>query len=491
MRRHGTIGLGHAGMAWLAGGLLTAAGWGCVAVNVGQPVSKFETKRFEEEAETPTRTRVLAVRPVHGATWKSIRVGLGGDLRDEYRRSSYTVSTGHLEQKRLAFGLFPGAAEEYALPRGAEKHTCYKPDYPSAFILGALPAGLFVGLGTVHSLLLELPFGSYDCWQKKQTEGFSHLGLAGFHKYTAIIPRPPERSPDREEPSNFKDRKGVPAVGPYEVSFRIDGLGYSGRKTVKAGEDGVSFDLPTVGRDYEGEALVAFRRVPGVAPLDQTSSLMLSDSQDKVFRFTLFLHPPPKPPPKPETKPSSPPPVTRPVPSPPPPRPAPRVQALYEIAGIEPLPDGQYSIRIRVKDRQKTFSIGWQVEEDVKALIRQDYLGRHPRVAEAHVREIVQWNMARDGDILVLTAWAFSVQPVTDGWSYDAESHRGFVRLRISEGMSAAEAKQWAHDNIEAIIEDKNIVVVAGIRPPPGAKYRSLDEEFRNGVLTVEFVAEE
>lgn len=471
---------------------------GCVAFNVGQPEAKLQTKRFVEEGRTPVRTKVLEVRPTHGATWKSIRVGLGGDLQDEYRQTSHTVTSGQLEQKRLAFGLFPGAAEEYALPKGAEKHGCLKPDYPTAFFLGILPAGLFVGLGTAHALLLELPFGSYDCWKKPQTEGFSHLGLAGFHKYTAIIPQAPERSPDREEPSVFKNREKIAATGPYEVAFAIPGLGFSGRKTVKAGESGVPFDLPTVERDFEGDAVVAFRRIPGEVAADISSALLLDEAEGRRFRFTLFLHPPPKAPPsqRPASRPEQGPSQTLPgqqpaLPQQTLPQAPVHSQRQYEIAGIEPLDGGEYRIRVLVNDLQRTFSIGWQVEEDVKLLIRNDYLSKHPRIAEAYVRETVQWNMERDGNILVLTAWAFSVRPVTDGWHYDDTTRRGHVQIRINEDMAPAEAEQWARDSIEAIVEDKNLVVISGDRPPPGAKYRILDEKCENGVLTIWFSAVE
>ena len=74
-------------------------------------------------------------------------------------------------------------------------------------------------------------------------------------------------------------------------------------------------------------------------------------------------------------------------------------------------------------------------------------------------------------------------------WKYDSVSRKGQVRIRAIDGMPTSEAKQWARENISAIVSEKNIVIEAGKVPPEGAKFRSLDESFANGILTVEFEA--
>lgn len=472
---------------WTAAIALAAAG--CVAVDVGEPSVRSGVKTIVEEDRSPARTQVVAAKVLHQSSFESIRIGLGGDLREEYRRKSHTLATATNEQKRLAFGLFPGAAEEYLLPRGAEKHACYRPNYPAAFAAGVLPAGLFVALGTVHSLLFELPFGSFDCWKKEQREGFSHLGIAGFHKYTAVIPHAPERGPDRDEPSVFKVRENVPASGPYSVEFSIPGLVYSAKADIGSGAASVSFPLPRVREDYEVEARVTFSRLPGRTPSDAATRLLLAETEGKSHRFTLFLHPPPKPPlPKPPVPSSG-------QPTSPPPRPQATSQSAssaakaFEIAEITPFPDGRYEVRVRILDRQKTLTVGWDVVADVKRLVHDTYLSGHPAVREHTVRETVRWATEEEGHVLVYTAWAFSVQPVLDSWRYSSDSRRGSIALRIVSGMGADEAKRWARENISAIVADKNVLLRAGGTPPPGAIYRSLDEEFSDGLLTIEFEA--
>ena len=52
-----------------------------------------------------------------------------------------------------------------------------------------------------------------------------------------------------------------------------------------------------------------------------------------------------------------------------------------------------------------------------------------------------------------------------------------------------AKVKAWARENIAAVVTDKNVLLTAGERPPEGATFRSLDENFSDGILTVEFEA--
>ena len=179
---------------------------------------------------------------------------------------------------------------------------------------------------------------------------------------------------------------------------------------------------------------------------------------------------------------STPPPSPSPQPPPPPP-----AKPLYFIVGIEPLNDGQYVVKAEVEDRSQTFKIINEIKRDVQNLVREDFASQHTADEPKDIRESLKYNTEEDGRILVFTAWAFSVRPVEDGWKYDPGTRKGQVRLRVKGGMPASEAKQWARDNISAIVSEKNIVIEAGSAPPVGAKFRSLGENFTNGVLTVEF----
>ena len=165
------------------------------------------------------------------------------------------------------------------------------------------------------------------------------------------------------------------------------------------------------------------------------------------------------------------------------------MKPLYFIVGIEPLHDGQYVVKAEVEDRSQTFTIINEIKRDVQNLVREDFASQHTADEPKDIRESLKYNTEADGRILVFTAWAFSVRPVEDGWKYDPGTRKGQVRLRVKGGMPASEAKQWARDNISAIVSEKNIVIEAGSAPPEGAKFRSLGENFTDGILTVEFEA--
>ncbi len=76
-----------------------------------------------------------------------------------------------------------------------------------------------------------------------------------------------------------------------------------------------------------------------------------------------------------------------------------------------------------------------------------------------------------------------------DGWSYDHDSRRGWVRLRIPNGVSTEDARYWVRENIATILAEKDVLLEADKAPPSGVTYRSLGEKFENGILTVEFEA--
>lgn len=165
--------------------------------------------------------------------------------------------------------------------------------------------------------------------------------------------------------------------------------------------------------------------------------------------------------------------------------------AAYEIATEEPFARGRAAYRVRIRDASMTaFEVVRAVKPEIETILRDAFAAETPGVESASVRAYVVPEFLENRSIR-FRGVAFSVQPVTDGWRYDADSHRGSIRLRVSEGMTAEEAKRWARDNIAAIAEEKNVSLETGEAPPAGAKYRSLGETLENGVLTVEFEAVE
>lgn len=529
---------------------------GCIAVNVGKPTVHTHIDTHFETASVPSATHVETARAILRQDGTRVVVGIEADARDEFARTRWEETTTVRVQKRLAFGLFPGASETYLMPKGAldsavflsngprtgGPQPCWLYQPPNIFenyvcaqlVLGIGTCGLGQAAGTVHSLLAE-PFAGWSCGhgytdkaafvprkhyrnsdtlysdpsgspklrallqfseEERTRMGvktsfdaspgtfasvLAHFGLAGFHKYLAVFVEPPKAGA-RSGGGVETNRRQMEVKGPWEAELSIPALHHTQRARAERGAKSVEFRLPSAERTCLAEAVVSFRPGWSGEGVSDTTREALDQLDGKMFRFDVTLQPgqPRSPQPTPPAHSASVPPPAK-----------EKVDGLYEVRGIRRSPTGQYEVRVSIADRSKTFDIGWAIEGEVRQKIREDFANRHPGTGIQYVREIVEWETEEEGTVLVYRGWAFSARPVADGWRYDDESRRGRVRLRISEGMPAEEAKRWARENIAAIVGDKNAVLKAGMAPPEGALYRSLGETLENGVLTVEFEAVE
>lgn len=533
---------------WRLGVLLVTAAacgplCGCIAVNVAKPrVHRHATPRTEVAAR-PAAVHVEAARGRLTQEGDSVTIGIEADVREEYPRTRWDETVTVRVQKRLAFGLFPAASELYLMPKGAldsgvflsvgavskGENPCalYTPGdlaklYPLCELIWiAGTCGIIPTLGTLNALLFE-PFEGWSCdhaYLDKsnlvprkfysndntlysdpsqapkmrailefprnerarfgfrtpfdacgQKAFFSHSALVGWHKYVAVFVEPAVAGPRRDDGFEAK-RRQTDIDGPWEAVLTIPALKWTGTARSPGGGTRAEFALPQAEKRCITEAVLSFRPAaadgPGVSAATREA---LRCVEGKTYRFDVTL----------ERGPSQ---WT--------PSPSPRPVSSHEIVGIQRTQDGQYEVRVAIADRSKTFDIGWAVESEVRKIIREDFVNRHPGTGIQYVREIVEWGTEEDGSVLVYRGWGFSARPLPDGWHYDHDSRRGFVRLRISGGMPPELAKTWARDNIEAIVGEKNVQLTAGKAPPPGAKYRSLSENFENGILTIEFTAEE
>ena len=521
---------------------------GCVAFNVGSPETFTHVETVRELSAEPIRVSVLSENARLENNGNNANVELDADVSETFDVQSHTETIVARKQRRLAVGLFPGAAEVFCMPEGALQsgwftgevgwdnsppyHLLYGGESPNETLsyilevpLGAISSvGIIPAIATLQTLVIE-PFSGWSCshdffdgekikrghmpktgmpyWDASKSpklqnlarfpedvrkqigvltcfDGVSyhgiqftrssmnigHWGLLGCHKYIALYIDPVKMSPASSAGEETRKRANVSVTGPYVADLTIPSLGHYDSQIISAGGTKASFALPAVERDCTVEAVVSFREdnsVSGRSASDLTRQALAKVS-GRDWRFDLAL--------KGSGRSSS------------------SVQnTLYEIIEIKQSPDGKYVVRVEIKDKAKTFSIGRIIEPDVKRLIREDYMGRHPEMSPQYIRESTQWETERKGSILVYTGWAFSVQPVADGWKYDPGTRRGTLRLRISDGMPAPEAKRWARENIAVIVADKNVALEADQAPPPGAQYRSLSESFEDGVLTVEFEA--
>lgn len=500
---------------------------GCVAINVGKPKVITDAHDVQMRQSEPVSVEVVSIAPqTRQIGSDKVSVALNATVSETFEKRAFREIWTIRKRKRLAIGLFPGAAETYLMPDGAltaatfaqqtatGEYRCNPLDerlrYAECHLGGLLTCGALQLAGTVNSLLLEW-FEPWECahdlvdpdyvvasprrsnlWTASESPKLrviakyadelgihtcmdgsgsdssflSHLGLVGIHKYVAVFVDGPEKGPPAVVGTETR-RRNMTVNGPLIAELSIPDLNYRDWKRIAAHETQTTFQLPVAPRACTTEAIVKFRAVDTAqaTPAGDLTRQALSAADGQTYRFVVSL--------------------------------AGggngdfdrQRTRFYEILAIRPSAEGQYSVRVEIKDKSRTFSIGREIEGEVRRLIREDYYGKHPETPIKDIREAIKWETEGDGSILVYTAWAFSIRPVKDGWKYDHEARRGWMRLRISGGMPAEEAKRWAQENISAIVSDKNVALEVGKAPPPGATYRSLDESFEDGILTVEFEA--
>lgn len=522
-------------------------GTGCIAFNVGKPETFTHTDRIVETSPAPLRSTVVSAEGRLQQRGSAAVVGLGLAVQDEFEKREHMEMVVVRKRKKLAVGLFPGAAEFLFVPDGALQpvfesgwaakdgdpvYGLYGSDprsnmgkYVGAELVFPFSCGLLNGITTINSLLYA-PSDEWSCGghefidpahvQTTSYEGttvydasgspklrallrfseaernriglntcfyqidnssdhgtaghpfITHTGLIGFHKYLTVFVDGPDKGPSTVVGTETR-RHGESATGPFIVDFSIPALGHADWKRVSARETQASFPLPAVERNCTVEAIVSFRpdtSVNGRTASDLTQQA-LSKAADREWSFDLALK------------------GTGRLPSQPPPPP----KKLFEVTNIEPLGEGRYFVRVKVLDQSETWNVIHRITPEVHRLVHKDFRSKNPDVPEQFVRESMRYKTEQDGKFLTFTGWVFSVRPVEDGWFYDHDTQRGWVRLRVMGGIPADEARKWAHENIAEIVKYKNVALEVGKAPPPGAIYCSLDESFEDGVLTVEFEA--
>lgn len=512
-------------MAWraaLAAAAAMSLGSGCVAFNVGKP------ELFT--AETPAGIHPVAMSRVVSQTPRPTmdmteanghliaRIGLAIDIatvqNQEQSWERVTVS----RQKRLAFGLFP-AEEFFWSPPEALIPDIRGMDSDTAAI------------GTLFGMCLYLPWsvlgepilGSWGCqshsWRGPNSKwlyerfsaselakmgiqkdgvhsflyGFTHFmsPIVGFHRFSTYVVSRPEPLSNRSPCTPLAQTVTRTVQGPFQVELSLPECGYAQVALVPEEETEAHFDLvnvvsdipvvhgtvrflpPSGGwdaiRDEEkrGWLVVAAAkahpvsvRVPvvtgrGEAPVQATMVKEIHHYHEmRVVE---------------ERKPEG---------------------APWDIETVEPFRGGRAAYRVTIRDASKTaVEVEREVRPDIERNLRESFFAAMPGMDEGRVRAYAVAEY--EGRAIRFRGVAFSVQPLTDGWTYDEETRRGTVRLRISEGMTPDEAKRWARENIEAIVREKNVALEAGAALPAGAVYRSLGETLAGGVLTVEFEAVE
>ena len=159
----------------------------------------------------------------------------------------------------------------------------------------------------------------------------------------------------------------------------------------------------------------------------------------------------------------------------------------YDFETVAPYSNGTAKFLVTILDENWT---SLKVHEEIS-----------PRLQKI-VRDLFMVEMSNENNVRVLvvpefkdrkiayTVTAFLANPIEDEWSYKytAATRRGFIRLRDRGDVY----RDWAIKNIAKIVGDKNVIIDGDSDTiPPGAKFRLLDEESREGFRTITFEAVE
>lgn len=117
------------------------------------------------------------------------------------------------------------------------------------------------------------------------------------------------------------------------------------------------------------------------------------------------------------------------------------------------------------------------------------FLQANPEVDPGSVHVTADYEMRNGGRTLVYTAATFTTQPIRERFEYSERTRRGFVSYRFEAHGNVEAANDFAKRDIEKIVSNANVVLEVGQEVPPGAKYRELDQDFRDNVFTLWFEA--
>ena len=312
---------------------------------------------------------------------------------------------------------------------------------------------------------------------------FGHLGLFGVHKHLAVFVDEPAVT---QETTRETRTETFGAYGPCYAELSVPALNNHVQRKRLTGSMETSFRLPDVDRDCTVTAYVSFLADPeDSTPPDRLHHKVLAKARGRKWSGVLRLKASPNATASPRSQPgivvTNVVVVDRRTPT----------EPKYRVYDEEPYANGRAVYRVELLGGTTLH----EVEDELRAMfegnVRRAFVKANPGVDEASVR--VNAMERYDGDVVRFEVRAYALPPEVEpiGYEYSQETRSGTMRFRVAERARAnmAKVKAWARENIAAVVTDKNVLLTAGERPPEGATFRSLDENFSDGVLTVEFEA--
>lgn len=424
---------------------------GCVAFNVGKPKTLTHSESVTVSDSKPSRIEIVSVRGWQKQNTNDVVVGLVADADEVFARRTHRETYVIREQRRLAVGLYPGAGEIFLMPKGAFKSSVFSdeskdhgvgveslPDPGQYVLLQSL--GMVVTLGIPHAFstaysLFAAPFDDWDCHHGMMAEDFAKERV--LRKTYANGRNRLESNPHSHWYSGKLEpfsHCGLAGCHKYVALF-VDGprkspATLSGIETRRR-EISVSgpfvAELSIPSLNYCERKRVSELETRTVFPLPEVSQDCTVEAVLSFFEDDAAK----------ANGASS---LTR--------------QVLAKASGRT----WRFDLKIEASDRA-----GPPPDQQLRLMTRHTAFERFP------AKSIMQ----------------------EDGWFYDHESRRGWMRFAIPDGMSVEDVRRWVRDNIAALVAEKNILLEAGVAPPSNVTFRSLGESLENGILTVEFATDQ
>ena len=146
--------------------------------------------------------------------------------------------------------------------------------------------------------------------------------------------------------------------------------------------------------------------------------------------------------------------------------------------------DCRYDFEVRLSGGGTFDMTTGKVKSAIRRQLMKEFLAANPGDGAGDARiSFLSWNQQDamiKGSASVIRVSVVRVE-------YDAIARRGKMAVRL-DGRDVPAARKWAIDNIAELAVGKNVVLVAGKAPPPGATYRTGNEHMtEDGLLEIEF----
>lgn len=486
-----------------AGAAVSVFATGCIAWDVGNPV-RFARTKSRIEAKTLSERPVSAEPSVSQKDGRSVRVTIPVKVEKMVEKSEVKIETTTIYRRRMSFGLFPGWAEfteNESLREGLARDLMPQETAEWCFLpvsgtVAALGTAFFMVAGTVlvpHALFV-VPFDDdHDCWRnwrgshgtyeisnsKVSGSTIGHMTPVGFHRFYAV----PTHETKQNVCETWRETESGTRLlpGPWLAKLTVPSIGYDRTETVPATGTEALFEIPETEAGGSAAGVLEI-----LEPSGGLSVIRNETDREFVHRLSgtsrsVVVSVPRKPTASEVRRGAV---VTNIVVIDHAPRPE-KPKERYRLHDERPYADGRATYRLEILDSSPVHELVPLVRPVVEGNVRRAFLAENPDADESVVRAVVVDQY--DGDVIRFVATAYSLRPEPLGCSYDADTRRGTIRLLVSPGANIREVKAWIRANVSAVVADKNVVVEAGKAPSPRAKYRSLDENFSDGILTVEF----